>query len=122
MEVSNAMMEESTIEADWVSYLRMYFELWKRSYVCYRIIYVSAQAHMSAAVKLGELDYKAADLILKQLRSVAPHHDFPEAAVSHAVLDFGVAVMKNEQGSAQELAKEFDDLALFHTYTNVTDE
>ncbi|KAH7024809.1 uncharacterized protein B0I36DRAFT_387264 [Microdochium trichocladiopsis] len=89
-------------------YLNLCFSFWKEAYVRYRVYLQVAQANVFLSLRLGLVDRPQAARLMRELRSVGPHHDRPETASNSAVVDYESAARGEVgKGSIEYLAGEF---------------
>ncbi|KAM0487395.1 hypothetical protein ACHAP7_001908 [Fusarium lateritium] len=100
---------------DWRFNIALGMGWMKEIFIRVPIIGKVAQAFMAVGMGSGMISNKEAREFMQDLQRQGRHKDLDDITAS-CIVDFEVAMSSNHDGRAQELAKRFEELALFDEF------
>lgn len=118
LHIIHILLHDTTI-SDWQFYFGLCMTWMKEIFLRYAAIGKAVEAQMTIGLKEGSIASAEARSFLDQLRQRDRHHALADAGLS-CIVDFDVAISSKNEGRAQALAQQLDELLLFDELTTGT--
>lgn len=115
LQVIGAVLRDMT-DPHWRTFFSICMNYWTESVIAYPVQQGLLQVSLSLALSLGRISGAEACLVMESAERRSRHHEKTPGVLS-TILDFQASTSAKDGFTALELARKFDDLALFNDWT-----